>query len=90
MKKLATKYLRKAAQPLKKKGATTKIRVEVGNAAEMIIKVADELNTDIIAMSTHGRSGLSRWAFGSVADKVLRGANTPVLVVRAPKNTESV
>jgi nucleotide-binding universal stress UspA family protein len=86
MKKLATAYLRKAAEGLKKQGATTKIRVVVGDAADEIIKAADEINADMIAMSTHGRSGLSRWAFGSVTDKILRGGNKPVLVVRAPKD----
>ena len=60
---------------------------KVGEAADEIVKAADEINADIIAMSTHGRSGLSRWAFGSVTDKVLRGGNKPVLVVRAPKES---
>jgi len=88
MKKQAMRYLRKAAEGLKKKGATARVRVTVGDAAGEIIKAADEINADIIAMSTHGRSGLSRWAFGSVTDKVLRGGHKPVLVVRAPKETE--
>lgn len=88
MKKQAKSYLKKAGENLRKKGATTKVRVEVGHAAEEIIKVADEINANIIAMSTHGRSGLSRWAFGSVTDRVLRGGHKPVLVVRAPKETE--
>ena len=51
--------------------------------AEEIIKAADEINADFVAMSTHGRSGLIRWAFGSVADKVLRGGNRSVILVRA-------
>ncbi len=88
MKKQALRYLRKAGGNLRKKGATTKARVEVGHADEEIIKAADDIDADIIAMSTHGRSGLSRWAFGSVTDKVLRGGHKPVLVVRAPKETE--
>ncbi len=88
MKKQAMRYLRKAAEGLKKQGATARVRVAVGDAAGEIIKAADEINADIIAMSTHGRSGLSRWAFGSVTDKVLRGGHKPVLVVRAPKETE--
>ncbi|MFC2070194.1 universal stress protein [Chloroflexota bacterium] len=87
MKKQAAKYLSQAGESLKEKGATIKVIVVVGHAAEEIIKAADEINADIIAMSTHGRSGLSRWAFGSVTDRVLRGGNKPVLVVRAPKET---
>ena len=44
---------------------------------------------DLIAMSTHGRSGLSRWAFGSVTDKVLRrGGTVPIVMVKAPKEAE--
>jgi nucleotide-binding universal stress UspA family protein len=85
MKKQATKYLREAAAVLKDKGATTKVKVVIGDAADEILKAADEMNANIIAMSTHGRSGFSRLAFGSVAEKVLRNGNRPVLVVKAPK-----
>ena len=88
MKKQAVSYLENAGENLRKKGATTTTRVEGGHAAEEIIKAADDIDVDIIAMSTHGRSGLSRWAFGSVTDRVLRGGHKPVLVVRAPKETE--
>jgi len=76
-------YLEKAGEGLKSKGAIVKCKVEVGKPAEEIIKAANEINADLIAMSTHGRSGISRWAFGSVTDKVLRGGNKPVLMVRA-------
>jgi nucleotide-binding universal stress UspA family protein len=88
MKKLASRYLRRTGQTLRKKGASIKVKVSVGHAADEIIKAADEINVDLIAMSTHGRSGLSRWAFGSVTDRVLRGGNKPVLVVRAPKEAQ--
>jgi len=88
MKKQATAYLKKAGKSLRDKGAQTKVVVAIGDAADEIIKAADEIDVDIIAMSTHGRSGLSRWAFGSVTDRVLRGGNRPVLVVRAPKEKE--
>ena len=61
----------------------------IGDASEEIIKAAEEINADLIAMSTHGRSGLSRWAFGSVTDKVLRrGGRVPILTVRAPNKDE--
>ena len=39
-------------------------------------------------MSTHGRSGIGRWVYGSVADKVLRGSATPVLLVRVQEQAE--
>lgn len=83
--KKAKDYLEKAAKSLRKKGTKVKVRISVGSAAEEIIKAADEMDADLIAMSTHGRSGISRWAFGSVTERVLRGGNKPVLMVRAPK-----
>ena len=64
------------------KGVTTRYEVRVGAAADEIINLADELNIDIVAMSTHGRGGVRRWALGSVAQKVLLGGNTPLLLVR--------
>ncbi len=80
-------YLDKAAESLRGKGAVVNIRVSTGNAAGEILRAAGEIKADMIAMSTHGRSGLSRLAFGSVTDKVLRGARVPVLTVRAPEGT---
>ena len=85
IKKRYLNYLRRVGKNLEAKGIIVETRVEVGNAAEEIIRTADEINADLIAMSTHGRSGISRWAFGSVTDKVLHGGHKPVLVVRAPK-----
>ncbi|MBA7643518.1 hypothetical protein ES703_51249 [subsurface metagenome] len=73
------------ADGLKGKGITTSSEVRVGTAAEEIIKAADEAKADLVAMSTHGRSGFRRWAFGSVTDKVLRAGKVPVLMARAPK-----
>ncbi|GAH56912.1 unnamed protein product [marine sediment metagenome] len=88
IKRKAMDYLNKTGEGLRSKGAIVKIKVGIGSAADEIIKAADEINTDLIAMSTHGRSGLSRWAFGSVTDRILRGGDTPVLVVRAPTEAE--
>ncbi len=85
IKRQAAAYLDKVAERLRSKGAIVRTKVAVSNAAEGIISTADEMKTELIAMSTHGRTGLSRWAFGSVAEKVLRGANVPVLMVRATK-----
>jgi len=87
IKKKAMDYLDKAAEGLRSKGAIVKCKVAFGEAAEEIIKAEDEVNADLVAMSTHGRSGLSRWAFGSVADKVLRAGKVPVLLVRAGEGT---
>ncbi len=81
----ARSYLNKVGKGIRSEKVSVEIRVEVGSAAEEIIKVADEINVDLIAMSTYGRHGISRWAFGSVTDKVLRGGHKPVLLVRVPK-----
>ncbi len=81
----ARDYLNKVGEGLKSKGATVKTEARTGSAAEEILKFTEEIKADLVAMSTHGRSGLSRWAFGSVTDKVLRGGKVPVLVARAPR-----
>ena len=86
IKQKSKEYLDKAGEGLTSKGAIVKTKVSTGNAAAEIIKAADEINADLIAMSTHGRTGLSRLAFGSVTDKILRGANVPILLVRAPRD----
>ena len=88
IKQKATDYLDKAGEGLRKKGAILNTKVVIGAAAEEIIKAADEINASLIAMSTHGRSGFSRWAFGSITNKVLRAACVPILTIRAPKETE--
>lgn len=84
IKKKAEEYLAKVGQVLQAKNVVIRNKVSVGKAAEMINKAADELDVDLITMSTHGRSGISRWAFGSVTEKILRSGNRPVLMVRAP------
>ncbi len=78
----AEDYLGRIVDGLKKKGIDARFEVRFGNDAEEIILFADELRADAVAMSTHGRSGIARWALGSVADRVLRRGNTPLLLVR--------
>jgi len=75
-------YLSKVAERLRPFASTIHTAVRFGQPAEEILEYADEIGADLIAMCTHGRSGLSRWVYGSVADKVLRGAKCPVLLVR--------
>jgi nucleotide-binding universal stress UspA family protein len=57
--------------------------LEDHSAAEAIINLACQESVELIVMSTHGRSGLSRWVYGSVANKVLPHAPCPVFLVRA-------
>ena len=87
IKQRVTDYLERTGETLRSKGATVNTRVSTGNAADEILKAAEEIKADMIAMSTHGRSGLRRMAFGSITDKILRGANVPVLMVRAAEGT---
>ncbi|MDD5127337.1 MAG: universal stress protein [Dehalococcoidales bacterium] len=85
IKRSAVAYLDKVGGELKKSpNVTVTSLVKFGNdPAGEILKASDELNIDLVTISTHGRSGISRWAFGSVADKILRGGKTPVFMVRA-------
>jgi nucleotide-binding universal stress UspA family protein len=59
------------------------VAVDTGSVAEIILAVAEREQMDLIAMSTHGRSGVRRWVLGSVAEKVLHAASTPVLLIRS-------
>jgi nucleotide-binding universal stress UspA family protein len=72
------------AQALRSDDISVRIAVAFGQPAQEIVDYAEREDIDLIAMSTHGRSGLSRWILGSVADKVLRGTHLPVLLVRPP------
>ena len=65
-------------------GLRTEVMVEQGSPAETILDVARTRNVDRIVMATHGRTGMTRWVFGSVAEKVLRAADRVVVLVRAP------
>jgi len=76
-------YLQTVAQRLEPVAADVQVRVRFGRPADEILAFVGEVEADLIAMSTHGRSGVSRWVFGGVADRVLRGATCPVLLVRA-------
>ena len=89
LRKEAQDYLDKSGEGLRSRGARVRTEIRFGNPADEIIKSADEINADLIAMSTHGRSGLSRWAFGSVTEKVLRAGSRPMLTVRAPQGTQN-
>jgi nucleotide-binding universal stress UspA family protein len=76
-------YLRGVEKHLQQPGLQVSGEVRFGNPADEIISYARDIQADLIAMCTHGRSGLARWAYGSVADRVLRVAECPVLLVRA-------
>jgi len=62
--------------------------IRKGDTSDAICDFANENNIDLIAMSTHGRGGISRWALGSVTDKVLHSSPKPILLVRAQEKKE--
>ncbi len=86
----ARRYLQEVADRSEFEGIDKEIRVAFGNPAEEIIQMAHQLGADLVAMSTHGRSGVSRWVYGSVADRVLRAAGLPVLLFRPKGLLEQV
>jgi len=79
----ARDYLSTVAERLKAKGFNVETTVLFGNPADEIVAFAKKCKASFIVMCTHGRSGLGRLVYGSVADKVLRTATIPVFLVRA-------
>ena len=80
----AEKHLMEIEQQLLDKGMKARHSIRHGSdAAAEIVDYAEVNNIDLIAMSTHGRGCISRWVFGSVAARVLRGTDRPILLVRA-------
>jgi len=87
MQRQAQRYLNRVAKGLEAKGIKTETLVLLGNPAEEITINAKHYGADLIIMASHGRSGISRWTHGSVADKVFKASSVPVLMVRAPVAT---
>lgn len=84
MRQEAAAYIRSQEAVLQGQGCKVNGRVSEGDSvADTILDVADELGVDGIVMSTHGRGGVKRWVFGSVADKVLQQAKAPIILIRA-------
>jgi nucleotide-binding universal stress UspA family protein len=78
----ALRYLRTISARPEWHGVQVNVAVEMGRPAETILAYAEKHGIGRIVMSTHGRTGLGRWVFGSIADKVLRAATTTVVLVR--------
>jgi nucleotide-binding universal stress UspA family protein len=77
------KYIAAVEAQLKSAGFKTSTLLRLGSVAEVILEVADELQVDCIAMSTHGRTGPARWLLGSIAERVVHNSKVPVLLIRA-------
>jgi nucleotide-binding universal stress UspA family protein len=78
----AQNYLQTQKQELEQQGYRVETLIREMSPAERIVEVAGEENIDLVVMSTHGQGGLTRWALGSVADRVVQHSSCPVLLVR--------
>jgi nucleotide-binding universal stress UspA family protein len=83
----ARAYLDEIAAPFRAEGYSVHTEISAMPAAEAVLDYADSQHADLIAIATHGRSGISRWVFGSVTQKVVQNSPVPVLVIR-PKVIE--
>jgi len=80
--KRAEQYLAGVEVRLMKRGLSVKSEVLQGKPADEIVDYVNRNSFNLIVMATHGLSGLARWTYGSVADKVLHGVSSPIFLVR--------
>jgi nucleotide-binding universal stress UspA family protein len=85
----ALRYLRGICARAEWRGVHTQVAVEMGRPAETILEFAQKHDINWIVMASHGRTGLGRWVYGSVADKVLRAADRTVVLVRVGRPIET-
>ena len=86
----AERYLEDVAGGLREMGVATDVDVRSGPAAVHIVNEAAVVENTLVAMSTHGRTGLGRWIMGSVTDRVLHTTMAPLLVVHPERGAPSV
>ena len=78
---IAQHYLEGLASDIKNKGVFARFEVAIGDPEAVITEAAERLHVDAIVMSTHGRSGIGRFLFGSVTNKILGAKICPVFVI---------
>jgi nucleotide-binding universal stress UspA family protein len=83
----AQRYLDGVAQPLRKAGISVRTVTAAGDAPAEIVRYAERAGIDLIALATHGRSGVQRWLYGSVADAVLHTTTAPLFLIRPTDET---
>jgi nucleotide-binding universal stress UspA family protein len=81
----AREYLERIAAGVREHGISVQMVITEGRSHTEITRCVEANQVDLIVLSTRGRSGFSRWLMGSVADRIVRGATVPVLLVRARK-----
>jgi len=79
----AEKYLKEIVARLRKTGVNARADLVYGKADEVLSDYATKNDVDLVIIATHGRSGISRWVWGSVAGRLIRSVRVPVLMVRA-------
>ena len=83
LEKDARTYLEKVAQRLEREGIRTRPVIIQGKPAEGLIEYVHNNGIDLLLMATHGRSGLSKLFWGSIAEKVVRAVSVPVMLIKA-------
>jgi nucleotide-binding universal stress UspA family protein len=81
--KEAQSYMKAKVSKLKMTGVKVTGITRDGSAPDVILDVAEETHADMIAMTTHGRSGIQRWLLGSVADRVVHYSHIPVMLIHS-------
>lgn len=89
-KKAAETYLNEIGNRLAAVGLTCRVKAIVGRVAESLVDYCVANSIDLIIIATHGRSGITRWVRGSVADKILRSSKIPVMMVRPPGTEDGI
>jgi nucleotide-binding universal stress UspA family protein len=84
-KKEAEEYLNRVYRRLKRRKGSVRVTINVGagDVGQEILRFAKEKGINLIAISSHGHSGIEKWVFGSIANKVVQASQVPVLLVKA-------
>jgi nucleotide-binding universal stress UspA family protein len=90
MEKDAHTYLDQIMNRLKRSGIKSRPVILAGKQAESLIEYVHNNNIDLLVMATHGRSGLTKLFWGSIAEKVIRAVNVPVLLVKADSQGDNL
>jgi nucleotide-binding universal stress UspA family protein len=84
------KYLKEVLERVKYEGVEVKTQVLVGRIPESIAEFVEKHNMQLVIIATHGRSGVSKFMLGSIADRLLRSSRVPILMVRAPGSLDKI
>lgn len=79
----AEEYLKGVKERLRAEGVAAETRTLLGDPAWTILELAEREEASLVALATHGRTGISRWVFGSVTEKVLRASTKPLLIAHS-------